>query len=119
MNRAASRVVTIGAAALALGLAAFSLSLAVLAGSIDGRSSSVDSGDGCPTARATTTPSNDGEAVPQQPAAIQNDDQEAQLAPPGTVPTRVDGDALGECDPLVSGTTVGSNTTGAAQDSGD
>lgn len=118
MNGVASRVVTIGAAALALAPAALALSLAVLAGSIDGRSPSVDSGDGCPAASATTTPGNDGEAVPQQPAAPQNDDQEAQLAPAGTVPTGVDGDALGECDPLVSGTTVGSNATGATQDSG-
>lgn len=118
MNSVASRVVTIGAAALALGLAAFSLSLAVLAGSIDGRSPSVDSGAGCPAARTTTAPGDDGEAVPQQPAGIQNDDQEAQLASAGTVPAGVDADGPGECDPLVTGTTVGSNATGAIQDSG-
>lgn len=118
MNGVASRVVTIGAGALALGLAAFSLSLAVLAGSIDGRSPSVDSGDGCPAAGTATAPGNDGVAIPQQLAATQNDDQEAQLALAGTVPTGMGGDSPGECDPLVTGTTVGSNATGAAHGSG-
>lgn len=117
MNGAASRVVTIGAAAVALGPVALALSLALLAGSIDGRSPSLANGEGCPPVSTTTTPGKDGEAVPQPPAA-QSDDQEAQLASAGTVPAGVDGDGPGECDPLVTGTTVGSGATSAAQDSG-
>ena len=114
-----SRVATIGAA-MALGGVAGVAALAVLAGSIGGTPPPAQTGPGCPGAGSTIASGRDVVATPlQPPGTAQSDDHGASLTPAESVPTELDGNAPGDCGPLVTDTTAGTDATGApAQGSG-
>lgn len=119
MSRATSRVATIGAA-MALGIVATVAALAVLAGSIGGMPSPAQTGPGCPGPGSTIASGSGIDTAPlQRPGTAQSDDQGPPLTASEPPSTGLDGNVPGDCGPLVTDSTAGTDVTGApAQGSG-